>query len=354
MTKAKKTSSPAAYVTIIVPVYNAGKYLQRCLDSLYAQTFQAFEVIAIDDGSTDGSLELLRQNTETHKNTQIITQENHGQGYARNRALERARGEYVLFVDADDFIDPRLLEKTVDKAREDCADVVHFNWQMLRQNVSGLDKVEFFNTLPFATKTLLGKECEGFLKKTNYFACDSLYKKTFLDTYNIRFGEGYIYEDNEFIVKVAEHASSIAVIDEPLYTVRMSAGSSTHSSLDTPRHYHDFMRAMRRSFAVLRPRSEYSSFYLAAYFLEKFIVYYERRVPRKYRRQYLHEFVEIMHEQAITAPKGTDYRFLRMCLNRRIFTERKYRLFYLGLLHKIKVLPAKAKVQSSLRKLQHK
>lgn len=350
MNDAKKTKNAAPAVSVIVPVYNSEKYLQACLDSLYAQTFQNFEIIAINDGSPDNSLKILQENARAHKNLVIIDQKkNHGQGYARNRALEQAKGKYVLFVDADDVIDSRLLEKTVKTAEADKADAVHFNWHMLDG-----DKLKFFNKIPFAGKTLRGETCEKFLQKPNYFVWDSLYRRELLNKYSVKFGEGYIYEDNEFIVQIASHANTIAIIDEPLYTMRVSAGSSTRSSLDSPRHYHDFMRAMRRSFEVLRPRTEHTSFYLAAYFLEKFIVYYQRRVPKKYRQQYLREFVDIMHEQKIVAPKGSQYRFLRRCLNRNMFTGRKYKLFYVGVLHKTRVLPAAVVLRSGLRKLQHK
>jgi glycosyltransferase involved in cell wall biosynthesis len=326
---------PTPTVSIIVPVYNAQRYLQACLDSLYAQTFDAFEIIAVDDGSTDDSLVILRTNASSHQNVQIIKQDNHGQGYARNRALEMSKGKYVLFVDADDYIDSYLLEKAVSRAEKDNADVVHYNWQMLQRG--GTTPTSF---VPFSgISELQGEDCDQFLRKTNYFSWDSLYRKALLNEHHIRFGEGYIYEDNEFIVQVAGYAQTISLVDEPLYTMRWSDNSSTRSQHATDRHAKDFLHAMQRCFRVLVMRTPHSSFYLAGYFLEKFIVYYQRRVPTRYRAWYLRSFVDIMRSQKLVPPPGSSYKFLRSCIKNDVFVNRRYRLFHAGVLCKTKVLP---------------
>lgn len=345
---------PTPTVSIIVPVYNAQRYLQACLDSLYAQTFDAFEIIAVNDGSTDESWAILQANASSHQNVQIIKQDNHGQGYARNRALEMATGKYILFVDADDYIETDLLQQAVTTAEEDDADVVNFNWQLLVTKPNGVAELQFFNTEYFAGKRLLqGDACDEFLQKNNYFSCDSLYLKAFLDEHQIRFGEGYIYEDNEFIVSVASYARTIAIIDRPLYVVRQHGQSSTRLPESTDKHYRDFMRAIKRSYEVLVCRTPYSAFYLTGYFLEKFIVYYERRVPRQYRPRYLRDFVDIVHGQTLQAPAGHRYKFLRTCIKRNIFASKKYHQFYIGLQYKTRLLPARNKLKSSLSKLQH-
>jgi glycosyltransferase involved in cell wall biosynthesis len=296
---------------------------------------------------------MLRDYAADHPNTRIVTQTNHGQGYARNRALEQAQGEYVLFVDADDWIDSVLLEKCVVSIEECAADLVHFNWQMAEMQ-KGQESIRQFNREVFAGRGVLeGEDCEHFLEKRNYFSWDSLYRKSLLDEYNIRFGEGYIYEDNEFIVKVASHASKIALIDEPLYTMRHNPESSTRVRDTTDRHAKDFLRAMRQSFSVLEPRTEHSSFYLAAYCLEKFVVYYQMRIPRSFRRQFLHEFVDVLHGVTILQPSGSNYRFLRKCLKQNVFASQKYATFYTLLHVKTKLVAGKARLKGGLSKLQH-
>jgi len=342
-------------VTIIIPVFNCEQYLQECLDSVYAQTFSDYEIIAINDGSTDSSVEILERNASKHKNLRLLNQPNHGQGYARNRAISRARGAYVLFVDADDYIAADLLASTVRIAEADDADAVNFNWQMLVPGAAGPDTLVADNVEVFAgEKSLSGEGCERFLQKRNYYAWDSLYRRDFINAHEIHFGEGYIYEDYEFVVGVASHATRISIIDRPLYTVRHGAGSSSRSRYDSDRHYRDFIRAVKKSFEILQPRTPHSSFYLAASCLEKFIIYYQRRVPHRYLQPYLRDYVDIMHDQRIIPPPGRDYRFLRACIQQGWFTGKNYGMFYLALKYKTTLTPAIASVKSVRRKLQQR
>jgi glycosyltransferase involved in cell wall biosynthesis len=112
-------------VSIIVPVYNAERYLDRCLSSALAQTYANVEVICVDDGSTDGSPAVLARWTEKEPNrVQVITQENAGVAAARNRGLEAAHGAYVTYLDNDDYLDPDLVEKLLSAAVEEDLDVV--------------------------------------------------------------------------------------------------------------------------------------------------------------------------------------------------------------------------------------
>ena len=96
-------------ISIIIPVYNIEKYLKCCLNSILEQTFQEFEVICVDDGSTDHSLEILEEYKKKDKRIRIFTQENKYAGVARNNGLKHAKGEYVLFLDADDFLEKDTL-----------------------------------------------------------------------------------------------------------------------------------------------------------------------------------------------------------------------------------------------------
>ena len=100
-------------VSVVVPVFNAEKHLGQALDSLLAQTHGNLEVICVDDGSTDGTPQLLADYASRDGRVRIFNQENAGPGVARNRGIERARGDYLYFLDADDWCDPSLLEKAV-------------------------------------------------------------------------------------------------------------------------------------------------------------------------------------------------------------------------------------------------
>lgn len=117
-------------VSIIIPVYNVEKYLRRCLDSVLAQTFDDWEAICVDDGSTDKSPAILRKYAARDERFSIITQENSGQSAARNVAIARARGEYILFLDSDDFIHAQTLEIVCMLARKNGADLVTFGYDV--------------------------------------------------------------------------------------------------------------------------------------------------------------------------------------------------------------------------------
>ena len=96
------------YVSVIIPVYNTAPYLRQCLDSVCKQTLQNIEIICINDGSTDNSAEILQQYEEKDSRVCVITQENKGIAVARNIGLQYARGQYIGFVDSDDWIEPNM------------------------------------------------------------------------------------------------------------------------------------------------------------------------------------------------------------------------------------------------------
>ncbi|MCH5249283.1 MAG: glycosyltransferase family 2 protein [Lachnospiraceae bacterium] len=110
--------------SIVIPVYNKGQYLKECLDSIQRQTYKNLEIICVDDGSTDNSYEICLEYTRTDKRFRIIKQKNSGAAAARNRGLDNAHGEYIVFLDADDSFDEKMIEKACLAATENNADVV--------------------------------------------------------------------------------------------------------------------------------------------------------------------------------------------------------------------------------------
>ena len=110
-------------VSVIIPVYNAEKYLRECLDSVVNQTLREIEIICVDDGSTDASLEILEEYAAKDNRVKVLRQQNQYAGVARNNGMAAASGEYYMFLDADDFFEPELLEELYTKAAELRADV---------------------------------------------------------------------------------------------------------------------------------------------------------------------------------------------------------------------------------------
>lgn len=114
-------------VSIIIPVYNEERYIEQCLDSLLIQTYQDFEIICVDDGSTDASLEIMEKYGNKYKKFRILNQKNQYAGVARNRGLEIAQGKYLLFLDSDDFFYPEMLEQIITQAEQDKTDILIFD-----------------------------------------------------------------------------------------------------------------------------------------------------------------------------------------------------------------------------------
>jgi len=357
MVRSRVSNKPL--VSVIIPVYNTEKYLQECLDSLYAQTYDNIEILVTDDGSTDSSYEILKQNKKNHSKLKINTQSNHGQGYTRNRAMERARGEYIIFVDADDFIEPVTIEVAMDRILTDESDFVHYDWKLLTHNKNGEERLIYNNKeLYFYKKILNNEECDELLESNNYFSVTNLFRKSFLLDNAIYFGENHIYEDFEFVVKIANMADKVSLIHSPLYTIRKNETSTVNSGHDTDKHYVGHISASVKSLKILNPRTEYSYYYLIKYLQKKFILYYERRTPRKYKKAFLKDFVDLIsiYSDRVNIPERVfPDRIIRLCMKHGVYKDKRYRLFKLLISSKERILrPARKATRLAKRAVRKK
>lgn len=215
-----------AKVSVIVPVYNVEKYLDVCLDSLINQTFDDFEIICINDGSTDSCLNILRQYAKLDRRIKIFSQKNLGLSAARNAGMRHANGEYIVFVDSDDFLSPAALEKMHTNMSENDSDFMFsYAYQILPQGISLWElpnKKEFtahIKTPVFCEKDL-GAE---FYLKMLFSAWAKMYKKSFIKDFS--FPEGLIFEDLPFFAQCWLNAEKISYDLEPLYFYRKSSSS---------------------------------------------------------------------------------------------------------------------------------
>lgn len=343
-------------VSVIIPVYNCEDYLHRCLDSVFGQTMQSFEVIAVNDGSTDSSLQILREYETKHPNLRVIDQKNAGQGAARNHALELAQGEYVLFVDSDDFIESVTLQVTTERADRDQSDLVHFDWKLYVSNPERSVDYHYYNADPFWHKWILeGAECDELLRVESFFSVSNLYRRSFLRYHGIRFEEGRIYEDNPFVVQAVNRAERVSMVHSPLYIVNPHPASTTRSHAKTDKHYRDHIYAMRKSFELLDRRNPRAATYLAAYHIKKIGPYYERRIPRKFRRAYIRDFVDVLHAANVTVPPNTSAnRPTRLSVALGIFEHCRYALFQSIVVAKNHLMPRFKRVRNRLRKMKHR
>lgn len=206
-------------VSVIVPVYNVYDYLGKCLDSLVNQTLKELEIIIVNDGSPDNSDELIKKYSKKYKNIKYFIKENGGLSDARNFGIEKATGEYIAFLDGDDYVEYDMYEKMYDKAKENDFDMVvcDLNYVYPQKIVRAYSNISYDTS--DIKKTML-----------NIYpaAWNKIFKKDLFKN-NIRFKKGVWFEDVEFIYRMLPYIKSIGVIDEPFCQYVQRSGSITNT-----------------------------------------------------------------------------------------------------------------------------
>lgn len=206
-------------VSIIMPVYNVERYLRQCLDSLFSQTLQKIEIIAVNDGSTDNCLQILEEYQSRYPNImRIYSTENRGVSHARNYGLKKAKGEYILFVDSDDFIEKDMCEKLYNKAVTDKNDIVICTrYNVYEDRHTGeLNREHIIMELINRSFNLYDHKYE--LAHILPFPWDKLFKRELLE--GMEFPEKMRFEDIVFVYQVVVKATNIGIVNEPLYNYR--------------------------------------------------------------------------------------------------------------------------------------
>ncbi|SCI88407.1 Hyaluronan synthase [uncultured Eubacterium sp.] len=213
------------FISVIMPIYNAEKYVKKSIESLVNQTTNEIEIILVDDGSTDESASICDQ-YDGLKNVKIIHKENGGTCTARNQGLEHADGKYVSFIDADDFMDQMAYEKIIACLKKTNADILDFGWRYISEtgekteNLNGNEKnilfdQEYIKNIILPPLLNLKKDEEHFIFD---FSCMKIFKKEIIDKYNIRFDEQRrVWEDRIFIVEFLKYCQNYYCMDECFY-----------------------------------------------------------------------------------------------------------------------------------------
>ena len=269
-------------VSVIIPVYNVEEYLAECLDSVISQTEKDIEIICVEDCSTDSSLAVLQEYAKKDDRIVVIqNEENFGQSVARNKGLIASKGEYILFVDSDDFIEPNLLEETLKYAND--VDMVFFDLKKydIKQNYTKND----ISLLPtgefFANEYYLNALSGNYL---DFGPCTKLYKRGFLVENNIRFPEDIIYEDVLFNFYCMIRATNVYSIGYPFYIYRIRPNSTMTSRLEERNIKDHFFSLYKLSETYVSDK--YSN--ELNIIIEKYIQKLERDYVRLYRR-YFHQ-----------------------------------------------------------------
>lgn len=214
-------------VSVIIPIYNVELYLEECIKSVINQTYKNLEIILIDDGSIDKSGEICDRFAKQDSRIKVIHKENEGLSVARNTGIDIAKGEYIQFVDADDYIDINMIKETCEKAIKYDIDIVTFGHYILNNGETHCEEynneiVEFNNI-----------EAIQELMKDNVirnYAWEKLIKRELFT--EIRFPEGKRYEDIATTPLLFEKAKNVLLFNKPLYYYRQREGSILHEQTD--------------------------------------------------------------------------------------------------------------------------
>ncbi|MBU5485766.1 glycosyltransferase [Clostridium sp. MSJ-11] len=215
-------------ISIIVPVYNVEKYLKECIDSLLDQDFKGqYEIVCVNDGSTDNSLEILKEYENINDKIVLVNQKNKGLSGARNAGFKNSKGKYVMFLDSDDYLkNNKVLSLIYDEIEKNNLDFVIADFEYdyedktknYRKKRSESIKNKVMNGIEFYD---LGIKTKSIMS----VVWNKLYRKDFLEQKNLHFYEGIIYEDMEFTPRAYYLAKRIKYIDEVIVMYRQREGS---------------------------------------------------------------------------------------------------------------------------------
>lgn len=215
-------------VSVIVPVYNVEAYLEKCLDSLVNQTLKEIEIIVVNDGTKDNSQKIIDRYAKKYKNIHSYIKDNGGLSDARNYGLTKASGEYVAFVDSDDYVSKDMYQRMYEKAVSGNFDMVVCDLNYVYENSDVIKRA--YSNVPNDTTDIKKAMINIYPAAWNKIFKKKLFK------HDVRFKKGVWFEDVEFIYRLLPYVKSIGVVNEPFNQYLQREGSIT-KSVD-PRIYH--------------------------------------------------------------------------------------------------------------------
>lgn len=224
-------------VSIIIPVYNVEIYIEKCINSLINQTLKEIEFIFVNDGTKDNSVSIIKKYQKEDKRIKLIEKENGGQASARNLGLKYAKGEYIAFVDSDDYVKENMYELMYNKAKKNDLDIVMCNNFLVYK-----DKIEEFESnITTKKEEKIAPEKYIILSPS---PCNKIIKKEYLDKCKFLFPEGIIYEDLASIPLLGLNQPKIVYLNEPLYYY-VQSDTSTMRNKEYKQKYEDIFKAIK-------------------------------------------------------------------------------------------------------------
>ena len=218
------------YVSVIVPVYNAEKYIERCLRSISNQSFQDIEVLVINDGSSDRSLDVAKEYAKSDLRIKIFSQDNQGVSAARNLGIEKASGEYICFVDADDYIESTMIQKLLQASDTKVLGICNYVLNDFSNKIlCNMPRTSYLKTGTALYEDFLVGELG---KQIAFSSWNKIFSLQVIRDNGIRFPKDVaIGEDMIFVLRYLCHIEQIRCVDEGLYHYRIHPGSTMNAAL---------------------------------------------------------------------------------------------------------------------------
>lgn len=218
-------------VSVIIPVYNVEKYLRECLDSVINQTLKDIEIICVNDGSTDNSRDILEDYSQRDYRVRIIDKKNGGLSSARNAGMKAARGEFLSFIDSDDWIDSMMLEKLYKSIQDNDSDISICAVHLFDETTKCIDDSSKYYTLEvfdesFDNRAFSYKDTKPFIMDVCIMAWNKLYRRSLIEQYGAEFPEGLIFEDGPFFFSIFFKTERISIVRDFLYYYRINRKNS--------------------------------------------------------------------------------------------------------------------------------
>lgn len=300
-------------VSVIVPVYKVEKYLTKCLDSLVNQTLKDIEIIIINDGSPDNCQKIIDEYVLKYPNIKSYIKENGGLGSARNYGLQYADGEYIGFVDSDDYVEENMYELLYNKAKQENADYVTCDLTFKYEDYSKKDHISY------GMNNIVSDYHKAGLLSPLY-AWNKLYKKEILINNNLKFSEGLWYEDLPVTTILFALSNNIGYVNMPLYNYLQRNGSIMNSSYNEKMN--DIFISMNKVYDAFNSRNLLNEYYdeIEYLFAEHLMIYGAYRFLRTdHYQELLDKSLKLINEKF---PNWRKNKYLKKIFNL------KNKLFY--------------------------
>ncbi len=296
--------------SFIVPVYNTGKYLNKCLDSLVCQTFKDFEIIIVNDGSTDNSEMIISKYKKKYSNIKVINQNNQGLSMARNNGVKKATGKYLIFVDSDDYVEKDLL-KEIDK---EIGDVDVLRYQVVTEDEKGKNIKEYHEK---AFDEMIGYDAFEYISSYHFVepAWCYVYRTKYYVDNKFSFKKDVYHEDFGLIPYVILKARKVKSIDYAGYHYITRTGSIMNNS--------DYKKTVKKAFDMLEQykslrlfskniskKNNYDDYYLS--YISNSVIVKARELKKEERKVYVHELKKLKVYDGVLV--NTNIRKLKKCL----------------------------------------